>query len=197
MGREAVATCHWRGQIAEARLHLDAQHLSLRGDIRADLPRSTLCDIHVTDEGLRLCAADEPLVMEFGAKDALAWQKALLKAPPTLAEKLGLAPKSPAFVTGDTSDEALATALTGNTTTTAGTATLLIAVTHTHDEVQAAIALAQSHRDKHLWFICRKGKTDVGSTFIRTSARAAGLIDSKSCAVSDVLTATRYRMRTG
>jgi len=197
MGREAVATCHWRGQIAEARLHLDAQHLSLRGDIRADLPRSLLTDIEITDEGVSLMAATEPFLMEFGAKDAAAWHKALLKSPPTLAEKLGVSPRTPAFVTGDTSDETLTQALHGNISPSPNTAAILIAIAHTPQAVEAALSLAQAHPDKHLWFICRKGKTDVGSTYIRTTARAAGLIDSKSCAVSDTLTATRYRMRIG
>lgn len=36
MGRETVAVCHWQDHIAEVRLHLDSNALSLRGDICVD-----------------------------------------------------------------------------------------------------------------------------------------------------------------
>jgi hypothetical protein len=169
----------------------------LRGDIRADLPRPGLTGITVVEGGLRLSSNGEPLEIELNAKDAAAWHKALLKPPPTLARKLGIGPDVPAYVTGDVQDATLAQALDGNTTGSADSAALLLALVLTEQDLAAALTLARAHPDKHIWFAYRKGKSPLGDTLIRTTARAAGFIDSKSCAVSDTLTATRYRLRTG
>lgn len=195
MGREAVATCHWQGQIAEAKLHLDAQTLSLRGDIRADLPRRDISDIHALDNGVHLTCAGQPLILEFNAKEAAAWVKALLKTPPTLAEKLGLTPNTPAFVTGETTDTNLQDALAGRTTRNISEAAFLLCTLLTPQDIDAALTLGQAHPGKHLWAVYAKGKSDLSGNQIRSAARQAGFIDSKSCAVSDRLTATRYRQQ--
>jgi hypothetical protein len=93
MGRDAVATCHWRGGIAEVKLHLDGKSLNLRGNIRADLPRANITEIHQISEGVTLVVAGEPLLIEFNTIDAKRWVTALRKAPPTLALKLGVSTK--------------------------------------------------------------------------------------------------------
>ena len=78
MGREAVAVCHWQGDVAEAKLHLDSKALSLRGEIRVDVPRSDIRDVLLSESGVRVLTNGPELLLEFGSDDAVRWQKALL-----------------------------------------------------------------------------------------------------------------------
>ncbi len=196
MGREAVAVCHWQGEVAEAKLHLDGAALQLRGDLRLDIPRGHIKDVTLVDEGVRVATDGPELVMEFGAAEAVRWQKALLKKPPTLAEKLGISANNPAFVQGAFEDVPLEEALTGATVQTVSDATLLIAILMEEADLHAASDLALAHPEKHIWMVHRKGKAAiVGDTMIRAHMRGLGFIDSKTSAVSDQLTTTRYRLR--
>lgn len=196
MGREAVAVCHWQGEIAEVKLHLDAAVLTLRGDLRADIPRTHIRDVTLVDEGVRVITDGPELLMEFGALDAARWQKALLKKPPTLAEKLGVSVKTPAYVFGSFTDEPLEAALVGATVTDPDGAALLVAVLLEEAALEQASTLALAYPDKHIWMVHGKGKAAVvGDTTIRTHMRGLGFIDSKTSAVSDQLTTTRYRLR--
>lgn len=196
MGREAVAVCHWQGEVAEARMHLDSKSLQLRGDIRADIPRAQIKDVTLTPDGVRVMTDGPTLVMEFGTTDATRWQTALLKKPPTLAEKLGVSAENPAFVQGVCADEPLETALAGATVADVQDAAILIAILLEEADLQAASDLALAHPGKHIWMVHRKGKAAVvGDTMIRTHMRGLGFIDSKTSAVSDQLTTTRYRLR--
>lgn len=196
MGRDAVATCHWRGEIAEVKLHLDGKSLNLRGNIRADLPRANITEIHQISEGVTLVVAGEPLLIEFNTIDAKRWVAALRKAPPTLALKLGVSTKQLAFVRGNVADADLLTALAGATSDDIALAGQILAIITTDRDLTETAALAERHPEKHLWMVYPKGAgVLVGDTAIRTYMRGNGFIDSKSCAVSDRLTATRYRKR--
>lgn len=196
MGREAVAVCHWQGEVAEARLHLDSQALTLRGEMRADILRADICEVVLADDGVCVRTDGADLLMEFGAADAARWQKALLKKPPTLAEKLGVSPDTRAFVQGAFEDAVLSEALERAVTKDVTQAALLIAIVMDEPGLHDAAGLAQAHPGKHIWMIYRKGKNvAVGGMAVRTYMRDLGFIDSKSCAVSDQLTATRYRLR--
>ena len=196
MGREDVAVCHWQGDVAEVRLHLDSKELTLRGDIRAAIGRAEMRAVELCDEGVRVATDAGDLLMEFAAIEAGRWQKALLKTPPTLAQKLGVSSQTPAFVLGDVQDPVLAEALRGAVVDDVAQASLVIAVVLQDPDLAAASDLALAHPGKHIWMIYRKGKAaKVGDTAIRAHLRGLGFIDSKSCAVSDQLTATRYRLR--
>ena len=83
MGREAVAVCHWQGDVAEVQLHLDSAVLSLRGEMRLDIPRVEITEVVLCDEGVRVVTSGRELLMELGAVEAERWQKAILKTPPT------------------------------------------------------------------------------------------------------------------
>jgi hypothetical protein len=196
MGREAVAVCHWQGDVAEAQLHLDSAVLSLRGEMRLDIPRAEIKDVILSDEGVRVVTSGHELLLELGAAEAARWRKAILKTPPTLAEKLGVSGEAPAFVLGAFDDAPLAAALQGATVPDAAPAAILMAVLMVEAELDAASDLALANPGKHIWMIYRKGKAAVvGDAMVRTHMRGLGFIDSKSCAVSDQLTATRYRLR--
>ncbi|MDX8351700.1 hypothetical protein [Cognatiyoonia sp. IB215182] len=196
MGREAIAVCHWQGEVAEAKLHLDSKMLSLRGEMRVDIPRDDIRDVVLRDDGLQVVTPGPVLFMEFSQKDAGLWQKALLKKPPTLAEKLGVSAEKPAFVQGSFDDAPLAEALAGATVPAPDEASILLAIVMTLSDLEAASDLALAHPDRHIWMVYRKGKAaEVGDTIIRAHMRDRGFIDSKTSAVSDQLTTTRYRFR--
>ena len=181
--------------MAEAKLHLDSKALSLRGEMRLDIPRADIRDVLLGDDGVRVLTDGSELLMEFGEIEANRWQKALLKKPPTLAEKLGVSAEAPAFVHGAFDDVPLAEALVDATVETPGEAAILLAVLIAEQDLQAASDLALAHPGKHIWMVHRKGKAIVGDTMIRMHMRGLGFIDSKTSAVSDQLTATRYRLR--
>ncbi len=196
MGREAVAVCHWKGNVAEAKLHLDAASLQLRGEIRADIPRAQIKEVTLVKEGLRIATEGPELIMEFGATEAARWQKALLKKPPTLAEKLGVSEETPAFVLGTLTDGPLEQTLKGATVSEMQVAAIFVAIILDAADLQAASDLARANPDRHIWMVHRKGKTAVvGDAMIRAHMRGLGFIDSKTSAVSEQLTATRYRLR--
>lgn len=196
MGREAVAVCHWQGDVAEARLHLDSAMLSLLGEMRLDVPRAEITDVVLCDEGVRVITIGPELIMEFGAVEAARWRQAILKKPPTLAEKLGISTDAPALVLGDIDDAPLAEALRGAVVPDPAQAAILLAVLMDLSDLEAASALALAHPAKHIWMVYRKGKQAVvGDTVVRSHMRGLGFIDSKSSAVSDQLTTTRYRLR--
>ncbi|WP_108813828.1 hypothetical protein [Loktanella sp. Alg231-35] len=197
MGREAVAVCHWQGEIAEAKVHLDSRFLQLRGQMRLDLPRDAIRAVDLDDAGVLVRTQGGDLMMEFGAVEAARWQKAILKKPPTLAEKLRISAQTPAFVQGTFDDAPLAEALSDATVGDPADAMLLVAVLLRADDLQQASDLALAHPDKHIWVVHQKGKAAVvGDSTIRSHMRGLGFIDSKTSAVSDQLTTTRYRQRT-
>lgn len=196
MGREAIAVCHWQGDIAEAKVHLDSKMLSLRGEICADIMRSDIRDVALCDDGVQVLTAEAALLMEFSAKDAGLWQKALLKTPPSLAEKLGVSAGKPVFVQGTVDDATLAAALAGAVVSAPDDAAILVAIILTRADLEAASRLGMAHAGRHIWMVHRKGKVaEVGASVIRAYMRDAGFIDSKTSAISDQLTATRYRLR--
>jgi hypothetical protein len=62
-----------------------------------------------------------------------------------------------------------------------------------HADLEAALAVARAAPALPLWCVYGKGKHGgIGDAAIRKYLRDHGYIDSKSCAVSDNLTATRY-----
>jgi hypothetical protein len=87
-------------------------------------------------------------------------------------------------------------ALSGAVVDDGGQAALLLAIVLDEAALEGAAQCAKTYPDKHIWMLYRKGKTaQVNGTQVRTHMRDLGFIDSKSSAVSDQLTATRYRLR--
>lgn len=179
------------------KLHLDTKLLQLRGDVRADIPRDMIKNVVLADNGVRVLTYGPELLIELADAHAVRWQKALLKKPPTLAEKLGVSARNPVFVLISLQDDLLMSALDGATVEHAKEAGLLLAVVIAQADLHAASDFAIAHAKKHIWLVNRKGKAAmVGDTMIRTHMRGLGFIDSKTSAVSDQLSATRYRLRT-
>lgn len=193
MGREAIAQCSWAGQTAEAKVLLESQEIILRGGIKARIPRSSITAFAAEGDMLRVTAPGGTLEARLGEKEAAKWAEALAKPAPSLASKLGIGGEKPAFLHGETDDEALLDALAGHhSVDRAGQASVVIAMIAGEGDLDAAVELAGAH-GLMLWCVYLKGKAAAfGDTAIRSYLRGAGWMDNKTCAVSDRLTATRY-----
>ncbi|MBL9067175.1 MAG: hypothetical protein JNN10_12855 [Sphingopyxis sp.] len=70
---------------------------------------------------------------------------------------------------------------------------MLLAILATEADLMSAYAVAEQNPQLMLWCVYPKGKgAAYGDTAIRNFLRQRGYVDSKSCAVSPELTATRY-----
>lgn len=193
MGREALATADWQGQTAQVKALLESQEIIMRGAIRARIPRTQISAVTVEGDLLRLLVAGEPLTLALGATEAEKWATTLRKPPPNLADKLGISPEKRAYVTGPVDDETLRSALTDATTDTLTDASVIVAVLSQEADLDTAFVLAKSAPHLALWCVYPKGPTSpVGDAAVRAHLRERGYVDSKSSAVSDRLTATRY-----
>ena len=197
MGHSSDTIAQWQGQTAEVRAILESTEIILQGGIRKRVPRGAITSVTVDQGWLRLVTDSGPLVLELGEVEAARWLRALQKPLPTLAEKLGVSPACLAFVWGKVDDPALATALDGVRAAALAEAGMIIAVLDSTSDLEAAFAVASSAPGLMLWCVYPKGRAVVGDAVVREYLRGRGYIDSKSCAVSARLTATRYGMRRG
>ena len=194
MGREAAAEVRFGDQSGPAKLLLEADALILRGAVRARIPRDAIRSYAVNGDDLTIATDLGTLRATLGAPEAAAWLRALAKPRPTLAQKLGVSPTHPARVLGQITDATLAAALLG--ATTEADAAILIAELTSPDAMDRALTEAQLHPGAALWGVTEKGKAaGLSDADLRRHMRAAGYIDTKSCAVSDRFTATRYVFR--
>ncbi|MCM2476529.1 hypothetical protein HGO38_24080 [Rhizobium sp. CG5] len=193
MGREALGNGRWKGQSGTVKALLESDCLILHGAVRARFPRSTLSDIRAHGDTLSMMAGGEPLELDLGHAEAVKWASVLQKPLPTLSHKLGVGPDTPAHVLGPLDDAALCEALAGAVVPSAGEAAMLIAVLREEADLGEALLVSQTHGGLPIWCVYGKGpfKT-VSDSLIRSFLRASGYIDSKTSAVSDRLTATRY-----
>lgn len=192
MGRETSAKVTFRGATAEAKVLLETTELILRGGHKARFPRDALRDVAAAPDGLRLSADGDALHVALPEAEAVRWVKAILTPPPSLASKLGVGPDKPVLLLGAADDAALAKALEGAVTAKPAEATQIVAIIDSTAALDAALARSRE-TGLALWCIYPKGKAaDPDDMAIRTALRAAGMIDSKTCAVSERLTATRY-----
>jgi hypothetical protein len=195
MGRTAETFAQWQGQSAEVWALLEPNEVILRGGIRDRVPRASISRMTVDGGWLTLATHRGPLVLELGEVEAAKWLAALQKPPATLAEKLGVSATCRAYVVGPLDDAELATAVAGVQAATVAEAGILLAVLEQPGDLDAAFAVAKSAPNLMLWCVYPKGKAAVTDAMVRDYLRGRGYVDSKSCAVSDRLTATRYGMR--
>lgn len=198
MGRDTETIAQWQGQTAEVRALLESAEIILRGGIKARVPRAAITTMSVDQGWLTLGTNRGPLVLELGEVEASRWLAVLQRPVPTLAEKLGVSAGCLAFVQGALDDVELAAALLGVVTADIARAGLLLVVLAVPGDLEAAFALALAAPDLGLWCVYPKGRTAaVTDAVVRSYFRQRGYVDSKSCAVSEALTATRYGRRRG
>jgi hypothetical protein len=193
MGRQSEGPVWYRGQQGLAKLLLESDEIICRGQIKARLPRSQITAWAAEGEDLILTTQDGPLSATLGAKEAAAWLRALDKPGPTLAEKLGLSERSRAFVPVPLLDYVLGTAVQPFLVSDIAGAALAIAELRSAEDLNAALAMIGA---LPLWGVTVKGKASpYGDADLRLALRALEYVDTKSCAVSAEMTATRWQKR--
>jgi hypothetical protein len=193
MGREIRCQATWQGRTGEVKALLEPDALILRGDIKHKFARPVHGEAAVDSGDLVISTEGHVLRLMMGATEAERWLAALAKPLPSLAAKLGASAEKRALVIGKVDDETLKRALHGSVTRAPDKAAMIIAVLDTPSDLNAALVVAYKHRPIPIWFVYGKGKyVTVSDSAIRDAARAKGLVDNKSCNVSERLTATRY-----
>ncbi len=193
MGREAITRVEIGGEAGDVLALLESTELILRGDIRRRFPRDRLVNVHVDGSALCFTCNGESVSLHMGAIGAEKWRNAIATPPPSLRAKLGLKRDARAFLIGPCDDGALADALEGVLTDDVTKAAMIVARIDGPDDLAAAQAAQAKCPDLPVWAIYPKGKNvRYGDGPIRAALRDAGYRDSKSCAVSERLTATRY-----
>jgi hypothetical protein len=203
MGREASCLCDWNGQstrvvAARVKALLEPPELILRGEIKRRIPFVAMKQVAAQGARLRFRVEGDAVSLKLGEALAARWAQALLKPPPTLAQKLGIAPGGAARVLGTVDDEALLNALKDARRVTRGAVDVIVARVNTPAEIGDAWqkAAAQVANGAALWMVYAKGRGHaISETDVRAAGIAAGFVDVKVAAVSAQLTALKFVRR--
>lgn len=193
MGREAEAQISFQGATGAGKLLLEGAQILSRGEVRARIAREDISHVAVQGDDLILSTPRGTLTATLGAKEAAAWVRALGRPLPSLAEKLGVHAGALALVVGEIADPVLGPALGPFQTRDPRLAGLAIAEMREASDLDRALRQIGS---LPLWAVTIKGKSSPFSdASVRRVLRAADYVDTKSCAVSRDMTATRWQKR--
>jgi hypothetical protein len=198
MGREATCTCDWNGAKAEVKVLIEPPELILRGGLRRRVPLATMKNIRADGDRLRFTFNGEAVSLDLGRDLAARWAKALMTPPPSLAKKLGITAESVVRVIGTVDDMELEKALLEAKQVTARRGDLILARVDTPGELTAALKKSAEDlsRGVPIWFIYPKGPGHaLNENIVRSTALAAGIVDTKVAAVSSTVTALRFVKR--
>jgi hypothetical protein len=198
MGREAECGCETNGIKVHVKALLESRELILRGEMSRRIPFSAMSKVRVSGERLCFEVKAEPWSLALGSALAKQWAAIVLKPPPSLAKKMGIAAELTVELAGAVDDKNLEEALAEAKAITRRNGELIVA------RVDTTEALAQVLKTKAvplangipMWVVFRKGRGQaLGEHDVRALCLAAGLVDHKVTAVSAALTALRFVKR--
>ena len=197
MGLKAESEVRVGHESHHAHALLESRELTLSGAFKKTLPIAELKDLRVVNHELLFEHSGLPYALALPEGQAVKWLEKLTTAPPSLAQKLGIDAGHKALVWGHVEDAALNEALLNAVTTDPAQAVLSIAVARNPAELNAALAeLILRLPHVPIWIVYPKGaQSTLPESAVRSHMRALNWIDSKTCAVSDTLTATRFSLR--
>ena len=198
MGREALCTCAWNGKKHQVKALLEPPELILRGDIRRRMPFAQIENVKADGNHLLLTFEGDTVRLNLGSAMASKWAEAMLKAPPTLARKLGITSEITVHMIGSADDPAIAAALAEAKSVSPNKGDLILARVDTPADLAAALrkSSAQLSAGVPIWFVYRKGPGHpLNENLVRTTALATGIVDTKIAAVSAELSALRFVKR--
>lgn len=197
MGREARCICRWPGGDGPVKALLESQEVVVRGALRLTLPTKTLTQVDVVGETLLLTSENGFIELQLGRAEAEKWAQKLAEPPRTLKDKLGVNPATQLLLINDIQDPVLLNELSGVRASDGGGVTLCLACVESADDLTEAIRIHASIASEiPIWIVHRKGaKAAFGENAVRDRMRAAGYIDSKSAAISEEVSGTRYAIR--
>ncbi|GAA1831174.1 hypothetical protein [Agromyces salentinus] len=194
MGRQARATWISDDGLAAVTLHLESGGLHVSGERRARLERAALSHVQAADGVVSFVAGGDTYRFRLGAA-ASAWADALTTAPPSLAEKLGIAAGRTVAVRGDLPVVELEDALSDATRVPPFEAELVVVVVRDHDELESLpVWFRECGVASPVWVVHGKGRqtTAPGDTAVRSALRESGWRDTKVSAIADSWSATRF-----
>ena len=199
MGREAITSLTFDGQTAPGKLLLEANEIILRGVLHARIPRHLITGFGVNGDDLVISTTRGVVRAHLGAKQAAVWAKALAKPAPGLAQKLGIGGGGRVYVVGELTVSALIGALaSAGQSEDLSLPILILAEIPDKAALDAITTALQTYPLAAVWAVTLKGPSaPVPDARVRQAMRELGYIDTKSCAVSDRMTATRYITRRG
>lgn len=192
MGREAEAQICFRGVSGPGKLLLEGPQILCRGAVRAKIDRGAITAIDIEGDDLILTTDQGRLIATLGAGQAAAWARALAKPLPTLAEKLGVHAGALALVVGEIRDPVLGPALARWRAPDASQARMAIAEVRGQGDLARALLLIE---DLPFWAVTVKGTASPLTDAAVRTALCATHVDTKSCAISPQMTATRWQRR--
>jgi hypothetical protein len=198
MGRESECICECNGKTGSVKALLEPPDLILRGEIGRRLPLAELKQIRVDGGKLHFAAAEETFALALGSAMAQKWVKALTIPPPSLANKLGISGDIVVRMVGVVDDDALRAALSLAKAIAEKNADLILARVNTPDELGQALRTTAKQLAARvpIWFIYPKGRGHaLTENDVRSRGLAAGIVDTKVCAVSATLTGLRFVKR--
>lgn len=196
MGREARTLVEVGSHAEVSKVLLESEELIVRGLLRRKVPLAEVRDAGAADGILRFHCRGETFALHLGEPDAARWLQAMLTPPPTLRDKLGLKGGAKAFLLGRARDERLNEAIGGSLIDDVAEAAMIVVVAEEVETLAAAVDLDSGPRLLPIWAVHGKGPSaPIGEAAVREFFRGRGYVDSKSCAVSDHFTATRYARR--
>lgn len=198
MGREARCFARWGAQSGEVSVLIEPPGLIARGAFRARTRLDALTNVRAEDGTVRCTGNGEAIELALG-KNAERWAAALVAAPPSLAQKLGVTATTRVAIVGDLDDEALAGALVvAPRAALMADADFMLIRTDDVSFLARALDAQRTALDAGtpLWVVYVKGKgAPLGEAAVRATLRERGFIDRKIAAVSERLTALQFVRR--
>jgi hypothetical protein len=198
MGRESECTCKHNGKQFAVRALIEPPDLILRGELRRKFPIAALKQIRADGEDLRLTFQRGDFALTLGSTLAAKWLKALTTPPPGLAQKLGISADTVVRMMGPVDDDGLQTALSAAKAVNSKNADMILARVNSPGDLARVLRAASGALAARvpIWFVYPKGKGHaLTESDVRSTALAAGIVDTKVASVSSILTALRFVRR--
>lgn len=198
MGREAICTCDWAGEVTEVKALLETNEIILRGGLRKRLPFHQVSQVKTVADRLCFNVDGERVELFIGSPAAEKWAATITSPPPSLAKKLGITPQTVVRTIGNLCDQNLKQALSEAARISARNADILVACVDSPESLR--VSLEQGKVDlakgKPMWVVYAKGPGHaINETMIRSLLRANGMMDTKVASVSAKFTALRFNLR--
>lgn len=187
MGKEAVCSARWNGQLSEGRAQLEMPHLLFRGGFRLKIP---VAGAAVTTKGGTLRVPYEGSVAEFLLGDAAdKWAAAILN-PKTRLEKMGLKTGMRVRIHGRAPADFLAELrAAGVTKTLSGPADHSVFFASESAGLRGLATI-----EPPVWVVYPKGAKSISEADVLGEGRAAGWKDVKVCSFCPRTTGLRFTL---
>jgi hypothetical protein len=187
MGQEIICRATFGNQSSEGRAHLDTDHLLFRGDFRVKLFFKEMSRVAAEDGDLVIVSPQGTATFQMGPQ-AAKWAHKILN-PPSLLDKLGVKDGMRVSVRGLEDKEFLNRLCASSAEATVGSlapeSDLLIVQM---DDAASLADLEELRRyikpNGGIWAVYPKGVKQITEAGVMAAAKAAGLVDVKTCAFS-------------